>query len=99
LNEKYEKLLSENKNLEKESTKLKNELELKMINIKNLEINMQKKVSEIENLKNSGDDENLKEYQESLKLAEEELKMKDGTIKRLVNELKTLQQQSQQCLK
>jgi hypothetical protein len=97
--EKYEKLLSESKNLEKEVTKLKNELELKMINIKNLEINLQKKVFEVENLKMSGDDANLKEYQESLKLAEEELKMKDGTIKRLVNELKTLQQQSQQCLK
>lgn len=77
-----------------ETSKLKNELELNILHIKQIETNFQKKVYEVETLKKSRDDSNILDWQESLKLAEDELKMKDGTIKRLVNELKNIQQQS-----
>jgi hypothetical protein len=77
-----------------EISKFKNELELNILHIKQIETNFQKKVYEVETLKKSRDDSNILDWQESLKLAEDELKMKDGTIKRLVNELKTFQQQS-----
>ncbi len=77
-----------NSKYEKENERLKNDL--KELRELNLHLN-----EKLENLNfssgKSNNDQLFNEYQERLRLAEEELKLKDFTIKRLVNENKQIQ--------